>query len=392
MSLNNACRWRQHLTLDLPAASSRPVWLHACSVGETGSLAPLINALLEKSLPLHLTVVTKTGFAHARRLFGGRIGLSYLPWDVPGLMGRFVRRLRPHLLLLAETEFWPGMLLACRRGGIPVVGINTRISDRSFPRYRASRFLWRRWLSPVSLFLAQSDLDTARLTAMGVDPSRIRVVGNLKFAVPPPQVEAEALRKRLDKSMVRPILLVASTHEGEETILLDMWPEWKRLQPDLLMVIVPRHPRRFDDVADMVRQQGLRLARWSETQADPRADIMLIDTMGILGTLYVTADIAIIGGSLAPVGGHNPLEAAVCGRGVIAGPYVHNFRAIFREMQHAGGAIVAEDCHALNLAVQHFLQHPDELRRMHAHSAAFMLDKARVLERTLKAIHPYLHV
>ncbi len=366
------------------------MWLHACSVGEVGSVAPLIEVLLKKRLPLHLTVVTKTGFAHARRLFGDRISLSYLPWDAPGLMDRWARRLDPRILLLAETEFWPGMLAACRRRGIPVLGINTRISDRSFPRYRASRFLWRRWLSSVSLFLAQSELDARRLAGMGVDSARIQVAGNLKYAVSPPRVDAASLRSGVDESMNRPVLLAASTHNGEEVSLLNMWPEWRRFCPELLLLLAPRHPQRFEDVAEMMTGRGIRWMRWSQQKPDPRAEVVLVDMMGALAGLYAIADIAIIGGSLASTGGHNPLEAAICGRGVITGPHVQNFREIMRDMQHAGGAVVAENNDALNQAVQYFLQHPGDLKKLNARAAAFMQDKARVLQRTMDAIRPFL--
>jgi len=383
-------KWRQHLTLDLPNPEHRPVWLHACSVGEVGSVAPLVEELIRLHLPVHLSVVTKTGFAHAKRLFGSRIGISYLPWDIPGLMRRFIGQLDPRLLLLAETEFWPGMLAGCHKRNIPIVGINTRISDRSFPRYHASRFLWKRWLSPVSLFLAQSELDAERLARIGIDPDRIRAVGNLKYAINPPEVDVADLRKRLDTSMSRPILLAASTHNGEEETLLDTWLEWKRLQPDLLMLLVPRHPERFDDVADILKQRGIRFSRWSDKKNTPQSDIVLIDAMGVLTRLYAIADIVIIGGSLAPVGGHNPLEAAICGRGVITGPHVQNFREVMQDMQRRGAAVVAEDASALNETVRHFLQHPNDLKHLNAHAATLMQDNAKVLKEIMDSLSPFL--
>ena len=385
-----ARKWRQHLTLELPEARPGCVWIHACSVGEVGSVAPLAEALLARGLPVHLTVVTRTGHAHARKLLGDRIGLSWLPWDAPGLMQRFVRRLAPGLLLLAETEFWPGMLRACRRAGAPIVGVNTRISDRSFPRYRATRWLWRRWLSPVALFLAQSELDAERLRAMGVEAARVRVTGNLKYAVRAPGVDAAALRRRLDASQRRPILLAASTHEGEEAALLDMWPEWRRARPDLLLALVPRHPERFEAVARLAESRGFRLARWSAGDAPAAADLVLVDAMGVLAGLYAVADIAFIGGSLANIGGHNPLEAAVCGRGAITGPHVQNFRAVMRDMQRAGAAIVAADAGELNAAILRLLQQPEELARLNASAAAFMQDKSAVLPHTMAAIEPFL--
>ncbi len=391
-TFNLHAKWRQHLTLDLPEAGGRPVWLHACSVGEVASVAPLVEEFMRLKLPVHLSVMTKTGFSHASRLFGHRAGISYLPWDIPGLMRRFTKRLNPRILLLTETEFWPGMLSACAQYHISVIGINTRISDRSFPRYRISRFLWRRWLSPVALFLAQSGLDAERLTMIGVDAERIQVVGNLKYTINVPTANADNLRQRFDTSMSRPILLVASTHDGEEDALLAMWPQWKRLQPDLLLLLVPRHPERFDDVAEILKQRGIHFFRWSDKKLAGPSEMVLIDAMGVLAGLYTIADMVIIGGSLVPVGGHNPLEAAVCGRGVITGPHVQNFREVMRDMQQANAAVVAEDALALNKTVRHFLQHPDDLKRLNAHAAVLMQDNARVLKETMDALAPFLDI
>ncbi|TLS77867.1 3-deoxy-D-manno-octulosonic acid transferase [Mariprofundus erugo] len=383
-------KWRQHLTLMLPAASPGCIWVHACSVGEVGSVAPLIRSLLDQGHTIHLSVVTATGFAHARRLLGERISLSFLPWDLPGTMRRFVDALQPSLLLLAETEFWPGMLAACRRNSIAVIGINTRISDRSFPRYRASRRLWARWLAPVSLFLAQSTVDAERLAAMGVPASRIKACGNLKYAITPPDIDSAALRNCLDSTGKRPILLIASTHQGEDRRMLDMWPQWHASCPELLTLIVPRHPERFDDVAALIRSRGLTLSRWSEGEAKPGSHIILIDAMGILGGLYTIADIVFIAGSIEPVGGHNPLEAAICGRGVVTGPYIQNFRAIMDEMQQANGAIVCSNDHEVEQAITQLLNHPDELRRLHGHATVFMQEKGHPLEQMLSEIAPYL--
>ncbi len=382
-------KWRQQFAIDLPDASDDCIWIHACSVGEVGSVAPLVRALINDRFPVHLTVITQTGMRHAQCLFEDTISISYLPWDIPGLITRFVARLSPRLLLLTETEFWPGLISACSRRNIPVISLNTRISDHSFPRYRASRMFWRRWLKPVDLFIAQSEMDAKRLAAIGADKARIQVLGHLKYAVSPPWVDADALRKRLDGSGKRPIVLAASTHDEEERHLLSMWQGWRRLRPDMLLVIVPRHPQRFDAVAELVRQQGLNLARWSET-GQACADVILIDAMGVLAGLYTVADLVIVGGSLIPHGGQNPLEAAVCGRGVISGPHVQNFRGIMRDMQQAGAAIVTANAEELDMIVKRMLERPDELRQLNAKAAAFMQGKSQVLERVLTALQPYL--
>jgi len=387
-------KWRQHLTIDLPQTRHGCIWVHACSVGEVGSVTPLIHALLEQGHTVHLTVVTATGFAHADRLLGDSISLSFLPWDLPMAMMRLVRSLKPSLLLLAETEFWPGMLSACRKQDIPVIGINTRISDRSFPRYQASRWLWKRWLAPVSLFLPQSQTDAERLIAIGVAADKIEVAGNLKYAIRAPVADSKALREKLDINSSRPILLIASTHEGEDSRLLDMWPAWHATCPELLTVIVPRHPERFDQVAALIRERGYRLSRWSELHDHDTnrydTDFVLLDSMGILTGLYTVADVVIVAGSLENIGGHNPLEAAICGRGVVTGPYVQNFRDIMAEMQQSEAAIISRNDSELEAAITRLLSHPDELRNLNASAALFIQDRAQVLERILAAIQTWM--
>jgi len=382
-------KWRQQFALDLPQARPGCIWIHACSVGEVASVVPLIKALLHEGQFIHLTVVTATGFAHATRLLDG-VSISYLPWDIPGAMSRLIKALHPALLLLTETEFWPGMLKACHRHHIPVIGINTRISDRSFPGYRRSAFFWRRWLKPVTLFLAQSELDATRLHAIGVDADKIKVAGNMKYAITAPAVDADSLRQQLDPTGARPILIIASTHADEEARILDILPQWLSLRPDLLTVLVPRHPQRFDEVADLIRQCGYHLNRWSTRTSESPRQLLLVDAMGVLAELYAIADLVIIGGSLVEIGGHNPLEAAICGRGVVTGPYMQNFRAIMDDMTSHNAAILVADDNELCAAVSRLIMHPDELKRLHEHASSFMADRTQVLPRMLEAIKAFL--
>ncbi len=414
-SFTSSTKWRQQFVLDLPPSRPGCIWLHACSVGEVSSVAPLIRALLLLGHNIHLTVVTATGFSHAHRLLADHmphpvsdpistpsVSVAFLPWDLPTAMSRMIKHLQPALLLLAETEFWPGMLSACRRMNIPVIGINTRISDRSFPRYLASRWLWRRWLAPVHLFLAQSNVDRDRLIALGIPADHIKATGNLKYAINAPDVDTTNLRQQLDSSGTRPILLIASTHEGEDASLLKMWPSWHAACPQLLMVMVPRHPQRFDQVAELIHQHGLKCARWSESKSRLESeaklesnkrydnDVILIDTMGLLGDLYSIADVAILAGSLQNIGGHNPLEAAICGRGVVTGPHIQNFREIMHEMQQHEAAIVCQDDDELEAAITRLLKQPDELKQLNANAALFIEDRSHVLERMLAAIEPWL--
>jgi len=387
---NQDHKWRQHFLFDLPETKENCIWLHACSVGEVSSIVPLLQQLHAQGHSLHLTVITRTGMQHAMRKLGSMASISYLPWDLPTFMARFVRRLKPALLLLTETEFWPGMLKACQKHGVPIVGINTRISDRSFPKYHASRYFWKGWLSPVSLFLPQSQVDAERLIAMGVDSEKVQPIGNLKYAVQAPELDSQALRKRIDPTLKRPILLLASTHDDEESRLLTMCPQWYHLQKDLLIVLVPRHPERFEHVHELIGNHGLKLSCWSDEQIDEQSQMILIDGMGVLQSLYAISDIAVIAGSLVPVGGHNPLEAAVCGRGVLTGPHVQNFRVVMEDMQTAGAAIIANSDDELEAAVSRLLQHPSELRQLNGHAAIFMQGKSEVLQKVLDAIAPLL--
>jgi len=379
----------QHFTLDLPQVQHGSVWVHACSMGEVASVAPLINKLLDANKKVHLTVVTRTGYAHAERLFKDNISKSWLPWDLPFLMARFVKHLQPSLLLLNETEFWPGMLKACKKQNVPVVGVNTRISDRSFPKYYKTRKLWKRWLSPASLFLAQSSVDAERLEAMGVAKQKIKTVGNLKFAVQTPDVDATQVRQLIDPSGKRPILIIASTHDNEEAQILDLLPMWKQKKPELLTLIVPRHPERFSDVAQLLTERGLSYTRYADERTG-NEDVVLIDAMGVLTGLYTIADLVFIGGSLIDIGGHNPLEPAVCGRGVLTGKHVQNFRAVYDDMQKQGAAIIVQNKQELQAAMSRLLDRPDELQQLHAQAALFMQNQQAVLDDMWHEIKPHL--
>ncbi len=384
-----ASKWQQHMTFQRPFVQKGAVWVHACSMGEVASVAPLIDKLLSVGKPVHLTVVTRTGYAHAERLFKNNISKSWLPWDLPLLMARFVKHLQPSLLLLNETEFWPGMLKACKKQNVPVVGVNTRISDRSFPKYYKTRKLWQHWLSPVSLFLAQSAVDAERLEAMGVAKQKIKTVGNLKFAVQTPDVDATQVRQLIDPTGKRPILIIASTHDDEEVQILDALSAWKQKQTDLLTVIVPRHPERFGAVAQLLDERGYSYTRYADERTGYE-DVVLIDAMGVLVSLYTIADVVFVGGSLVNIGGHNPLEPAVCGRGVITGKYIQNFRAVFDDMQHQGAAIIVQDKQELEEVISRLLSKPDELNELHAQASLFMQNQQHILDNMWHEIIPYL--
>ncbi len=338
------------------ALADRPViWLHAVSVGEVLAVTRLVKDL-ESALPGHLIVVsttTRTGQALAHQRFDSN-RVFYCPLDLPWAVSAYLNALQPSLLILAETEFWPNLLHGCFSRGIPVAVVNARISNRSWPRYRRLRSLWRPLLSRLNRVLAQSQTDADRLLALGCDPDRVSVAGNLKFDVRVAQ-ETEATRWLKSMSAGLRFVVAGSTLEGEESALMDAWPRLIATDPQLVLILAPRHPERFGAVATLLDKAGALWARrssWtSGTSAAARAsrslrpgEIVLLDTIGELASVYSLASVAFVGGSLVPAGGHNPLEPAQFAVPIVMGPHYANFAAITDNLHsHDGLRITAKD-------------------------------------------------
>jgi 3-deoxy-D-manno-octulosonic-acid transferase len=326
----------QRLGVVLPKLSQeRPlIWVHAVSVGEVLAVSRLVKTL-DAALPGSLIVVsttTRTGQALARERFGAN-RVFYCPLDLPWAVRAVLNALRPRVLVLAETEFWPNLLSACYRRGIPVAVVNARISDRSWPRYRLLRRLWRPFLSRLSRVLAQSQTDAERLLVIDCPPQRVTVAGNLKFDVSAGE-EAEATLQLKSLGQSLRFVVAGSTLEGEEAALLEAWPRLLQADPQLALILAVRHPERFNAAAALLDQSGLAWVRRSEwkvagvlTPLRP-GQIVLLDTIGELASIYSLASVAFVGGSLIPAGGHNPLEPAQFGVPIVMGPHTHNFRAI----------------------------------------------------------------
>ena len=317
-------------------ANARPViWLHAVSVGEVLAVGRLVTEL-DRALPDYRVLVsttTRTGQDLARSRFGAD-RVFYCPLDLPWAVRSFLRALEPRLLVLAETEFWPNLLHACFRRGIPVAVVNARISDRSWPRYRRLQRLWRPILRRLAQVLAQSETDAQRLRALGCAAEAVSVAGNLKFDVRAAG-ESEATHELKTVMQGLRMVVAGSTLEGEEAALLEVWPRLLKADSALAMVIAPRHPERFSAVASLLEQSGVpwtRRSAWRTDQAGPQllvpGQIVLLDTIGELASVYSLASVAFVGGSLVPAGGHNPLEPAQFGVPIVMGPSYNNFRAI----------------------------------------------------------------
>ena len=323
-----------------PAGGRPLVWLHAVSVGEVLAVTRLVRTL-NAAFPDFLVVIsttTRTGQALARERFGAN-RVFYFPLDLPWAVRAYLNALKPRLLILVETEFWPNLLHGCFRRGIPVAVVNARISDRSWPRYRRLRRLWRPLLSRLSRVLAQSQADAERLQAIGCRPDRVSVAGNLKFDVRAAQ-ESEAARLLRSMAGGLRLFVAGSTLESEESALLEAWPHLLAADPQLAMVIAPRHPERFSTVAALLGKSGVPWRKRSDWPAEPSSalpttasplhpgEIVLLDTIGELASVYSLASVAFVGGSLIPAGGHNPLEPAQFAVPIVMGPHYANFAAI----------------------------------------------------------------
>ncbi|WP_420238981.1 3-deoxy-D-manno-octulosonic acid transferase [Telmatobacter bradus] len=385
---------RLGFTRELTGRNGRPLlWLHAVSVGEVLAVSRLIRDL-EALFPEHfiaISTTTRTGQDLAAKMFGAE-RVFYCPLDLPWAVRAWLDRLQPSLLILAETEFWPNLLSACFRRGVPVAVVNARISDRSWPRYRKLSALWKPFLSRLSAVLAQSPVDAERLCAIGCTAERVMVGGNLKFDVRAAS-EAEATRQ-LRALAPRPRFIVAgSTLEGEEEAFLKAMEPLCRVHSRMIKVIAPRHPERFEAVAAMLERSGQRWVRRSAWKGKPLeelqtlegGEVVLLDTIGELASVYSLATIAFVGGSLIPAGGHNPLEPAQFAVPIVMGPNYQNFRAITEELRshHALRITTRED---FSSTLTDLLHHRSSAEAMGKRARAVFDAQSGATGRTIDAI------
>lgn len=318
----------------------KTIWVHAVSVGEVLAASRLVNELgaCAPQYRVVLSTTTRTGQRLARERTGPN-HTFYFPLDFPWIVRRYLRTLDPVLLVLVETELWPNLLTACRRSSIPVAVVNARISDRSLPRYLRLRAIWKQILAGLSIVLAQSEEDVKRLKAIGAPPNRVSFAGNLKFDVrsAEPAAITTALREKLAPGTR--VLVCGSTLDGEEEILLDAFQQLLKTMPDCVMILAPRHPERFARVAWLIKNRNERFVRrsnWIKRPAKIKpGTIILLDSIGELASVYALASVAVVGGSLVPGGGHNPLEPAQFAVPVVMGTHYGNFRAIIDTLLQA---------------------------------------------------------
>jgi 3-deoxy-D-manno-octulosonic-acid transferase len=371
------------------------IWIHAVSVGEALTARALIADLKARypGLRLFLSTTTLTGQQVARTRLQGIDAVFFFPFDLPPFVNRTLRLVRPRLFIMMETEIWPNLLRACRRQGVKTMLVNGRISSRSYPRYRLGRGFFRRVLADVDRFCMQSDESARRVIDIGADPARVDVTGSLKFDSLdlPPVVAGRGESRVLRYFRVpagRPVFIAASTLKGEEAPVLAAFAAVRRVHSNALLVIAPRKPERFGDAEALARAEGFRVMRRTElaVDAEPRADVVILDTIGELAHLFPVALVVFVGGSLVAQGGHNILEPAVHGKPIVFGPHMENFAEIAATFLQHHAALQVQQPGELSQVVPRLIGDPVERARLGAAARALVEANRGARRRTLAAI------
>ncbi len=387
-------RWGERFGRFPSPEMNSPIWIHAVSVGEVRAAQPLVREIKQRwpAIPLLVTTTTPTGSEQVKALFGESVLHTYLPYDLPGPVKRFLDGAQPRLALIMETELWPNLFHGCASRKIPIIIANARLSARSLRGYRRVSSLIRETLRSIYLVAAQGEQDAERFRQLGMEADRIRVTGSMKFDQPLPeglQKHAGELRRRLGEK--RMLWIAASTHQGEEEQILDALRQVRREHPDCLLMLVPRHPERFGRVAELCNRAGFRVVRRSSGRpCDQDVDIFLGDTMGELMLFYAASDVAFVGGSLVPTGGHNMLEPAALGKPVIAGPHLFNFTEIAAAMERAGALCRVADGAELAEVTSRLLSSPEERAGMGEAGRRLVQQNRGALQRVLDLVRPCL--
>ncbi|MDZ5604239.1 lipid IV(A) 3-deoxy-D-manno-octulosonic acid transferase [Pseudomonas sp. RP23018S] len=376
----------------LPAMAQGGLWVHAVSVGESIAAAPMVRALLKAypELPITLTCMTPTGSERIQAMFADepRVQHCYLPYDLPWAMGRFLDHVRPRLGVIMETELWPNLIHQCARRGIPVALANARLSARSARGYARFARLTRPMLAEMDLIAVQTATEAQRFRDLGARPECVQVTGSIKFdlklddhLVP----RARALREQWAAAQ-RPVWIAASTHDGEDALIVQAHQHVLQTNADALLILVPRHPERFAAVSAQCSERFTCVRRSTGEPVQPQTQVLVGDTMGELLFLYALADIAFVGGSLIPRGGHNPLEPAALSLPVLMGPHVFNFLDISAMLRDAGAMQQVDDAEALAAAVCRLLESPADAQRMGEAGRAVMQANQGALQRLLDGL------
>ena len=371
----------------------RCIWLHAVSVGEVQAAAPLVRTLVQRfpEHPLLVTTVTPTGAVRVRSLFGDSVHHAFIPFEFPHAVNAFFRRTRPSAALIMETEIWPNLYRGCGVRNVPLILVSARISPKSVPGYRKLLPLIRETLSHGIIIASQSETDAERFLALGANPDRTCVMGNIKFDIEADEsttAKGQAVRAALFGD--RPVWMAASTHEGEETIVLDVHEALRARYDDLLLVLVPRHPERFAAVRELVEKRGHSVVSRTDDQPAGHAAVFLCDTMGEVPLFYAASDVAFVAGSLVPIGRHNLLEPASLGVPFVTGPHNFNAQDIADLFLERGACRRVADADELVETISELLTNPDEAARLGRAGQEVLEENRGALERLLVLLEPLL--
>lgn len=387
-------RWGERYGFYRQPLQKGGIMLHSVSVGETLAAIPLVRALRHRypSLPITVTTMTPTGSERVLSAFGRDVQHVYLPYDLPDAINRFLNNVEPRLVLVMETELWPNLIAALHRRNIPLVIANARLSARSAKGYaRLGKFV-RTLLRRITLIAAQNDEDGERFIELGARRTQLCVTGSLKFDISvTPQMAAKSVTLRRQWAPHRPVWTAASTHDGEESVILAAHKTLLRQFPGLLLILVPRHPERFPDAITLVRDAGLSyITRSSGEVPSTSTQVVVGDTMGELMLLYGMSDLAFVGGSLIERGGHNPLEPAAHAIPVLMGPHIFNFKDICARLEQANGLITVTDEASLVKEISSLLSDEDYRSYYGRHAVEVLYQNQGALQRLLDLLEPYL--
>ncbi len=369
-------RWSERLAIYHQAHEKNVIFFHAVSVGEVESIFPLVKQLLaqQPELKILITTTTPTGSARVKAVMGDLVQHVYLPYDIPTLVQHFLDHFKPRLAVIVETEIWANLFHLCQKNNIPLVIINARLSQSSYQGYQRIAALTKPALNNVSAIATQTQEDADRFAALMTDKSKVQVIGNIKFDLSVSEefiAQGKSLRAELFPN--RFVWIIASTHKDEEDFFLTLYPELKKQIPELLLLIVPRRMERFSEVKRLCEKNNLHVVMRTSKQACPEnTDVYLADTIGELKMLYGAADVAFVGGSMVPVGGHNVLEPAVIGIPVMFGTYMANFKVIADGLLNAEAALQCENQQQIGAAILKLYQQPRYRQELVANGKTFV--------------------
>jgi 3-deoxy-D-manno-octulosonic-acid transferase len=389
-------RWAERYGFCKGKVVSGGIMLHSVSVGETLAAIPLVRALRHRypSLPITVTTMTPTGSERVQSAFGKGVHHVYLPYDLAGSVNRFLDEVNPKLVIIMETELWPNLISALHRRQIPLVIANARLSARSAKGYQKLGKFIRTILQRITLIAAQNQEDGERFLSLGLKRNQLAVTGSLKFDISvTPELAAKAIALRSQWASRRQVWIATSTHEGEETLLLEAHKELLKAHPNLLLILVPRHPERFPVACELTRKAGLSFIQRSSGEVpSSTTQVVIGDTMGELMLLYGIADLAFVGGSLVDRGGHNPLEAAAHAIPVLMGPHTFNFKDICAKLAQDDGLITVTDTASLVKEISTLLTDEDYRLYYGRHAVEVLHQNQGALQRLLHLLEPYLPV